>query len=72
MNNFIIKARVSKIIKIYRKELNSHKIICHNKILLIQINMNHFLLLKTNRIIKKTWLIKQYFKLNKRKMTLKK
>ena len=61
MNNFIFKAKVSKIILIYLKEWNRHKIICLNKILLIHINMNHFLWLKTNKIIKKTWLIKQYF-----------
>jgi hypothetical protein len=61
MNNFIFKAKVSKIIQTYLKEWNRHKIICHNKTLLIHINMNNFLWLKTNRIIKKTWLIKQYF-----------
>ena len=61
MNSFIFKAKVSKIIQIFLKELNRHRIICLNKTLLIHISMIHFLWLKTNRLIKRTLLINQCF-----------
>ena len=61
MNSFIFKAKPSKIIQIYLKELNKHRTICLNRTLLIRINMIHFLWLRINRIIKRTWVINKYF-----------
>ena len=47
--------------EIYLKELNKHRTICLNRTLLIRINMIHFLWLRINRIIKRTWVINKYF-----------